>query len=94
MRKAKKVAAGILAMSVLPFSAVQADTLFGIYAGAGTWQQEYSGDVTSGISSVDIEDSRMRIRRSHHPQMQLTVQIDVVDEAALSAEQRRILEPW
>lgn len=33
----------------------RADTLFGIYAGAGTWQQEYSGDVTSGLAAVDIE---------------------------------------
>ena len=31
--------------AVLPFSAVHADTLFGVYAGAGTWDQDYSGDV-------------------------------------------------
>jgi outer membrane protein len=35
---------------------VYADTLFGIYAGAGTWQQQFGGDVRSGISNVDVED--------------------------------------
>ena len=32
----------------------QGDSL-GVYAGAGTWQQSFSGDVTSGVSTVDIE---------------------------------------
>ena len=32
-----------------------ADTLFGVYAGAGTWQQEYSGDIASGGEDVDVE---------------------------------------
>ena len=35
---------------------VYGDTVFGIYAGAGSWQQEFSGDITSGITPVDIED--------------------------------------
>ena len=35
---------------------VHADTLFGIYAGAGTWQQDYSGDVNSGLTDVSIEN--------------------------------------
>ncbi len=34
----------------------QADTVFGLYAGAGTWQQESSGDVRSSLTAVDIED--------------------------------------
>lgn len=33
----------------------QADTLFGIYAGAGKWRQEYSGDVASGATDIDVE---------------------------------------
>lgn len=56
MKSAKQIAAGVLALGMLPFGTAQADTVFGFYAGAGTWQQEYSGDVTSGISKVDIED--------------------------------------
>lgn len=56
MKSAKKVAVGVLAVGLLPLGAAQADTLLGVYAGAGTWQQEYSGDVTSGISTVDIEN--------------------------------------
>jgi len=32
------------------------DTLFGIYAGAGTWQQGFSGGVASGGEEIDIED--------------------------------------
>ncbi len=35
---------------------VYGDTVFGIYAGAGSWQQSFSGDVTSGITQVDVED--------------------------------------
>ena len=34
----------------------QADTLFGIYAGAGTWQQEFGGDVNSGFADVSVEN--------------------------------------
>ncbi len=33
-----------------------ADTVFGMYAGAGSWQQQYSGDVASGITAIDVED--------------------------------------
>jgi outer membrane protein len=33
-----------------------ADTVFGIYAGAGTWQQEFSGDFRSGITDIDIDE--------------------------------------
>jgi len=32
------------------------DTLFGVYAGAGTWQQGFSGGVASGGEEIDIED--------------------------------------
>ena len=35
------------------------DSLFGIYAGAGSWQQEFSGDITSGITEVNVEDDLM-----------------------------------
>ncbi len=35
---------------------VYGDTVFGIYAGAGSWQQGFSGDITSGITQIDIED--------------------------------------
>lgn len=44
-----------LAGAVFIAPQVQADTLFGIYAGAGTWQQEYSGDIASGLTEVDVE---------------------------------------
>ena len=52
-----KMSAAILATSLTaasPFAA--ADRVFGIYAGAGVWQQEYSGDVASGITDVDVQD--------------------------------------
>ncbi len=35
---------------------VHADTIFGVYAGAGTWQQKFSGDLTSGFINIDVED--------------------------------------
>ena len=37
-------------------TAVHADTIFGVYAGAGSWQQKFSGDTTSGIINIDVED--------------------------------------
>lgn len=37
------------ARSLLMAGSAQAETLFGFYAGAGTWQQEFSGDVASEI---------------------------------------------
>ena len=37
-------------------SATHADTLFGVYAGAGTWQQEFGGEVDSGLIAVDVEN--------------------------------------
>ena len=40
---------------VLCASAAQADTIFGVYAGAGTWEQNFSGDVTSGTTVVNVE---------------------------------------
>ena len=54
----KKVVFGALTACLFSASvtSAHADTLFGIYAGAGTWQQEYGGDVTSGLSSVSVED--------------------------------------
>ncbi len=59
MKSIRKMApaAGLVAglIGLLPFSAA-ADTLFGIYAGAGTWEQQFSGDVSSGLSTVDVED--------------------------------------
>lgn len=47
-------AAGLL--TLLFVGGAQADTLFGMYAGAGTWQQGYSGEVASGVDAVDVED--------------------------------------
>ena len=56
MNCAERLAAGLLALTLATTGTAQADTLFGVYAGAGTWQQSYSGEVRSGISNVDIED--------------------------------------
>ena len=56
MINVRPLAASILALSLATAGTVQADTLFGVYAGAGTWQQSYSGEVRSGISTVDLED--------------------------------------
>lgn len=52
------VRAACLTGSLVMAGAVQADTLFGIYAGAGVWQQEYSGDVASGDDALDIDVQR------------------------------------
>ena len=44
-----------LLCAMLGAGAAHGDTLFGIYAGAGMWQQEHSGDVASGGEAVDVE---------------------------------------
>ncbi len=53
LAKSTPVALGAIFLSaVLP---VQADTVFGVYAGAGGWQQELSGELTSSSIQVDAE---------------------------------------
>lgn len=47
--------AGLLGL-LLAGGTAQADTLFGVYAGAGTWQQGYAGDVSANGEAVDLED--------------------------------------
>ena len=34
----------------------RADMLFGVYAGVGTWQQQPTGTLQSGVSTVDVEN--------------------------------------
>ncbi len=53
MRKGLLIAASLAAPWLT--GAASADTLFGVYAGAGKWQQDYSGDVASGITDIDLE---------------------------------------
>jgi outer membrane protein len=45
----------LLAFLAAPQS-VLADTIFGVYAGAGSWQQNYSGDFRAGVTDIDVED--------------------------------------
>lgn len=45
----------LAALLTVPVSA-QADTLFGVYAGYGVWQQSVTGDLRSGGIAVDVED--------------------------------------
>ncbi|NQD38534.1 TIGR04219 family outer membrane beta-barrel protein [Permianibacter sp. IMCC34836] len=57
--KKKTLLAGLLLAGTLPLSA-QADTIFGVYAGAARWSQEYSGNFASETNgtatSIDVED--------------------------------------
>ncbi len=48
----------ILAASLLAATTqlAQADTILGIYAGAGVWQSDISGDVQDGTTAIDTED--------------------------------------
>ena len=47
---------GIIALgALLPTAPVSADTIFGLYAGVGSWSQELSGDITSGLTAIDVE---------------------------------------
>lgn len=49
------VHAGWLLAALLIGGTAQADTLFGLYAGAGSWQQDFSGDVAAGGEDIDVE---------------------------------------
>ncbi len=53
LRPALALAAG-LALTAPQLAS--ADTIFGVYAGAGSWQQNFSGDLRSGITDIDVED--------------------------------------
>lgn len=46
----------LLTMLVFATTSAHADTVFGVYAGAGAWQQSYGGDIASGGADIDIED--------------------------------------
>ncbi len=46
-------AAGVLA-GFLAAGTASADTLFGVYAGAGVWQQAYSGHVAAGAEDLNL----------------------------------------
>ena len=50
----KRTLAATLALLAMPFTAslTCADTIFGIYAGAGQWQADYSGNI--GKPSIDV----------------------------------------
>ncbi|MEQ8859833.1 MAG: TIGR04219 family outer membrane beta-barrel protein [Pseudomonadales bacterium] len=51
------LAAAVLAAALaLAAPGAQAETLFGVYAGAGTWQQSFSGGIASGGEKIDVED--------------------------------------
>lgn len=43
---------------LLASAAARADTIFGLYAGAGKWQQEYAGEVVSGAEQLDVDLER------------------------------------
>jgi len=68
MNRCKNPTLIIFAMLLLSLlGPVRADTLFGLYAGAGTWEQSVSGQVVSDLSTLDVEqdlalqDDRNRI---------------------------------
>lgn len=52
----KLTGAAWLLTGALAAGPATADTLFGVYAGAGTWQQSFSGDVAAGGEAVDLQD--------------------------------------
>ena len=51
----------------------------------------HAGHAARGLR-VDLADARMRVRASHKGCVQHALEIDVVDEAALSGQQCRVLE--
>lgn len=53
MMKHTILAVGLLAGTA---AAAQADTILGIYAGAGVWRSDISGEVQDGTTKIDTED--------------------------------------
>jgi len=56
MHTVRSAPLALAVVAVLATSSIQADTLLGIYAGAGHWQQNFAGELTSDPISVDVED--------------------------------------
>src|SRR6056297_2908400 len=55
MSKRSVAGGGLLLMISLVAGTAQADSLFGLYLGAGKWEQSFSGEVASGPIEVDVE---------------------------------------
>ncbi len=53
MKLLSSITTSLGAMSLVLASHASADTIFGIYAGAGTWQSEYSGNAGKPSASLD-----------------------------------------
>lgn len=45
-----------LVTSLAAFLPAHADTLLGVYAGAGSWRQDFAGEVASGGEQIDLDD--------------------------------------
>lgn len=45
----------LVTVFLMTSAAVAADTVFGVYAGVGTWKQEFTGEVASGANGFDID---------------------------------------
>lgn len=45
-----------LCLASLLCASAQAETLFGVYAGAASWQQELSGGIASGATELDVDN--------------------------------------
>ena len=52
----RDVCAAALSAGIMLAPVANADTIFGVYAGAGSWQQNFSGDIRSGVTEIDVED--------------------------------------
>jgi outer membrane protein len=50
------LAVATLSVGLVVTSVANAETVFAGYAGAGSWQQNYSGDIRAGFSEIDVED--------------------------------------
>jgi outer membrane protein len=46
---------GWILAALLVSGTAQADSLFGFHAGAGSWQQDFSGEVAAGGEDIDVE---------------------------------------
>jgi outer membrane protein len=53
LKSRRSFAAAIGTLALAMTCSVQADTVFGIYAGAGTWQADYSGDIGNPSASIN-----------------------------------------
>ena len=70
-------------LALLATPVVQADTIFGVYAGAGVWQSDYTGDVGSDDLNTSLKDLGFKEKDSNFYYIALEHPVPVIPNILL-----------